>query len=221
MFLIVLSVLTFIAVLVGSVIEIYPTLALHKYVNPAQTTEPFSALQIAGRGIYISEGCYVCHSQQIRPIAAEVLRYGPASTIEESMWDRPHQWGSKRTGPDLSRVGKKYPDMWHFQHMMNPRAITPNSIMPNYPWLLEKNTDFLSLRREFSVMKSLGTPYDEYTIANADIVAQKEALILADELHKQGAPKGLEKKQIVALIAYLQALGQKAKTPSPATAENK
>lgn len=215
------SVLTFVAVLVGSIIEIYPTLSLHKYVNPEQTTEPFSALQIAGRGIYISEGCYVCHSQQIRPITAEVLRYGPASTIEESMWDRPHQWGSKRTGPDLSRLGKKYPDMWHFQHMMNPRAITPNSIMPNYPWLLEKNTDFLSLRREFSVMKTFGTPYDENTIANADIIAQKEAKILAEELHKQGAPKGLEKKQIVALIAYLQALGQKAKTPSPTTADNK
>lgn len=215
------SVLTFVAVLIGSVIEIYPTLSLHKYVNPEQTTEPFSALQIAGRGIYISEGCYVCHSQQIRPITAEVLRYGPASTIEESMWDRPHQWGSKRTGPDLSRLGKKYPDMWHFQHMINPRAITPNSIMPNYPWLVEKNTDFLSLRREFSVMKALGTPYDENTIANADIIAQKEAKILAEELHKQGAPKGLEKKQIIALIAYLQALGQKAKTLSPATADNK
>lgn len=213
------SVLTFIAVLVGSVIEIYPTLSLHKYVNPEQTTEPFSALEIAGRGVYISEGCYVCHSQQIRPIAAEVLRYGPASTIEESMWDRPHQWGSKRTGPDLARVGKKYPDMWHFQHMINPRAITPNSIMPNYPWLLEKNTDFLSLRREFSVMKNLGVPYDQDTIANADIVAQKQAKVIAEELEKQGAPKGLEKKQIVALIAYLQALGQKAKTTD--TAENK
>lgn len=213
------SVLTFIAVLVGSVIEIYPTLSLHKYVNPAQTTTPFSALEIAGRGVYVSEGCYVCHSQQIRPIAAEVLRYGPASTIEESMWDRPHQWGSKRTGPDLARVGKKYPDMWHFQHMINPRAITPNSIMPNYPWLLEKNTDFLSLRREFSVMKNLGVPYDEDTIANADIVAQKQAKVIAEELEKQGAPKGLEKKQIVALIAYLQALGQKAVTTE--TAENK
>lgn len=205
------SVLTFLAVLVGSVIEIYPTLSLHKYVNPDQTTEPFSALEIAGRGVYIKEGCYVCHSQQIRPLVAEVLRYGPASTIEESMWDRPHQWGSKRTGPDLARVGKKYPDMWHFQHMINPRAITPNSIMPNYPWLLENKTDFLSLRREFSVMKALGVPYDDETIANADIIAQKQAKIIATELEKQGAPAGLEKKQIVALIAYLQALGQKAK----------
>lgn len=212
------SVLTFIAVLVGSVIEIYPTLSLHKYVNPEQTTEPFSALEIAGRGVYIKEGCYVCHSQQIRPIAAEVLRYGPASTIEESMWDRPYQWGSKRTGPDLARVGKKYPDMWHYEHMINPRAITPNSIMPNYPWLIVNNTDFLSLRREFSVMKSLGVPYDDNMIANADIEAQKQAKIIAEELEKQGAPKGLEKKEIVALIAYLQALGQKAK--STKTAEN-
>lgn len=203
------SVLTFIAVLVGSVIEIYPTLSLHRYINPEQTTQPFSALEIAGRGIYIAEGCYVCHSQQIRPIPAEILRYGKASTIEESMWDRPHQWGSKRTGPDLARLGQKYPHMWHYQHMLDPRSITPNSIMPNYPWLLTNNTDFLSLRREFSVMKSLGVPYDDATIANADIIAQKEAKILADELHKQGAPAGLEKKQIIALIAYLQALGQK------------
>lgn len=205
------SVLTFIAVLVGSVIEIYPTLSLHRYINPEQTTDPYSALEIAGRGIYIREGCYVCHSQQIRPLPAEVLRYGPASTIEESMWDHPHQWGSKRTGPDLARVGKKYPDMWHFQHMVNPRAITPNSIMPNYAWLLENNTDFISLRREFSVMKTLGVPYSDETVANADIYAQKQAQQIASELEKQGAPKGLEKKQIVALIAYLQALGQKTK----------
>jgi cytochrome c oxidase cbb3-type subunit I/II len=207
------SVLTFIAVLVGSVIEIYPTLSLHKYINPEQTTDPYSALEIAGRGVYIKEGCYVCHSQQIRPLPGDVLRYGPASTIEESMWDHPHQWGSKRTGPDLARVGKKYPDMWHFQHMVNPRAITPNSIMPNYPWLLENNTDFLSLRREFSVMKTLGVPYSDEAVANADIYAQKQAKQIATELENQGAPKGLEKKQIIALIAYLQALGQKAKQP--------
>ena len=128
-------------------------MAIQKYINPADTIEPFSPLEIAGRGVYISEGCYLCHSQQIRPLPAEVLRYGKPSTIEESMWDHPNQWGSKRTGPDLARVGKKYPDMWHFQHMSNPRSVTPNSIMPNYPWLMTKDTDFLQLRREFSVLK--------------------------------------------------------------------
>ncbi len=213
------SIMTFLAVLVGSVIEIYPTLSLHKYVNPTETTEPYTPLEIAGRKIYQSEGCYVCHSQMIRPMPAEVLRYGKPSTIEESMWDHPFQWGSKRTGPDLARVGKKYPDMWHYQHMMDPRSVTPNSIMPNYPWLSEKNTDFISLRKEFSVLKMLGVPYDDATVADADILAQKQAIKIAAELEAQGAPKGLEKKQIVAMIAYLQALGQKM--PAAKTAEVK
>jgi len=205
------SVLAFLAIAVGSIIEIYPTLSIQKYINPADTTEPFTPLEIAGRGLYIKEGCYVCHSQQIRPLPAEVLRYGKPSTIEESMWDRPYQWGSKRTGPDLARIGKKYPDMWHFQHMQDPRSVTPNSIMPNYPWLFQKETNFVQLRKEFSVLKMLGVPYDDATVANADIVAQKQARELAIQLQSQGAPAGLEKKQITALIAYLQAMGQKKK----------
>lgn len=214
------SVLSFLAIAVGSVIEIYPTLSIQKYINPTQTTNPYTPLEIAGRGVYLSEGCYVCHSQQIRPIPAEVLRYGKPSTIEESMWDHPFQWGSKRTGPDLARVGKKYPDMWHFQHMMDPRSVTPNSIMPKYGWLVTKDTDFLTLRKEFSVLKMMGVPYDEETVANADIIAQKQAAEVAASLVAQGAPAGLEKKQIVALIAYLQALGQKAQVPSTAGGTN-
>lgn len=214
------SVLSFLAIAVGSVIEIYPTLSIQKYINPAQTTNPYTPLEIAGRGVYLSEGCYVCHSQQIRPIPAEVLRYGKPSTIEDSMWDHPFQWGSKRTGPDLARVGKKYPDMWHFQHMMDPRSVTPNSIMPKYGWLVTKDTDFLTLRKEFSVLKMMGVPYDEETVANADIIAQKQAAEVAASLVAQGAPAGLEKKQIVALIAYLQALGQKAQVPSTAEGTN-
>lgn len=204
------SVLAFIAILVGSVIEIYPTLALHKYITPANLVNPESPLEIAGRDIYIREGCYLCHSQQIRPIVAEVLRYGKASTVEESLYDRPFQWGSKRIGPDLARVGKKYPNLWHYSHMMDPRAVTPRSIMPNYPWLSEKNTDFVSLRKSLSVMKHLGVPYEEDDVANADIKAQKQAKIIAEDIEKNGGPKGLEKKEIVALIAYLQSLGQKA-----------
>ncbi|MFP5519723.1 MAG: cytochrome-c oxidase, cbb3-type subunit I [Bdellovibrionia bacterium] len=203
------SVLVFVAIAVGSIIEIYPTLSLHKYINPDQITTPYTPLELAGRDIYIKEGCYVCHSQQIRPMPAEVLRYGQPSTIEESMWDRPFQWGSKRTGPDLSRVGKKYPNLWHLNHMIDPRAVTPKSIMPAYPWLAEKKTDFLSLRKKLSVLKMLGTPYDDDTVANADIVAQKEAQVIAEDLVKNGAPAGLENKQVVALIAYMQALGQK------------
>jgi len=205
------SVLTFLAITVGSVIEIYPTLSMHTYIKPADSVNPYTPLELAGRDIYIKEGCYNCHSQQIRPMAAEVLRYGNPSTIEESMYDRPFQWGSKRTGPDLARVGKKYPDLWHYNHMLDPRSVTPQSIMPNYPWLFSKDTDFAILRRKLSVMKNLGVPYDSETVANADIVAQKEAKVIAEELEKNGVPAGLEKKQIVALIAYIQALGQKGK----------
>ncbi|KYG63774.1 cytochrome C oxidase Cbb3 [Bdellovibrio bacteriovorus] len=207
----VFSVLAFLAILVGSVIEIYPTLSMHKYVNPNQITDPYTPLELAGRDVYLKEGCYVCHSQQIRPIVSEVLRYGKASTIEESMYDRPFQWGSKRTGPDLARVGKKYPNLWHLNHMIDPRSVTPKSIMPNYPWLLEKNTDFIVLRKKLSVMKYLGVPYDDEVVANADIHAQKQAQEIAADLEANGAAKGLAKKEIVALIAYLQALGQKGK----------
>lgn len=207
----VFSVLAFLAIAVGSVIEIYPTLSLHKYVNQNNIVDPYSPLELAGRDIYIKEGCYTCHSQQIRPIASEVLRYGPASTIEESMWDRPFQWGSKRTGPDLSRLGKKYPNLWHYSHMLDPRAVTPKSIMPNYPWLAEKKTDFLVLRKKLSVMKQLEVPYEDDVVANADIHAQKQAMEIAADLEANGAPKGLHDKEIVALIAYLQSLGQKGK----------
>lgn len=203
------SVLAFLAIAVGSVIEIYPTLSLHKYVSPNNIVDPYTALELAGRDVYLKEGCYTCHSQQIRPLLGDVLRYGPASTIEESMYDRPFQWGSKRTGPDLARVGKKYPDLWHLNHMLDPRAVTPKSIMPAYPWLAEKKTDFIGLRKRLSVMKMLGVPYPDEVVANADIHAQKDAQKIAAELEANGAPKGLSDKEITALIAYLQALGQK------------
>lgn len=210
----VFSVLAFLAIAVGSVLEIYPTLSLHKYISPANAIDPYTPLELAGRDIYIREGCYLCHSQQIRAIPSEVLRYGKPSTIEESMYDRPFQWGSKRIGPDLARVGKKYPSLWHYQHMLDPRAVTPKSIMPNYTWLLEKETDFISLRKKLSVMKSLGVPYDENTVANADIEAQKQALVIAADLKANGITQDkLDQKEIVALIAYLQSLGQKGKQP--------
>lgn len=205
----VFTVLSLVAILVGSIIEIYPTLNLAKYVDQGKVVAPYTPLELAGRDVYVREGCYLCHSQMIRQLPAEVLRYGAASTIEESMWDHPFQWGSKRTGPDLAREGKKYPNLWHFRHMMDPRAVTQKSIMPQYTWLAYHETDFLGLRKTLSVMKMLGVPYDADTVANADIVAQKQAKVIADDLVANGAPAGLEKKEIVALIAYLQCLGQK------------
>lgn len=205
------SVLSFIAIAVGSVIEIIPTLSLHKYVDKDVQVAPYTPLELAGRDIYIREGCYTCHSQQIRTLPFDVLRFGPASEVAESMYDRPFQWGSKRIGPDLARVGKKYPHLWHYRHMRDPREVISDSLMPSYPWLLETKTDFYSLRRKLSVMKYLGVPYDDETVANADIIAEKEARDLTVELRNQGVTQSaLERTEIVALIAYLQALGQKA-----------
>jgi cytochrome c oxidase cbb3-type subunit I/II len=127
------------------------------------------------------------------------------------MYDRPFQWGSKRTGPDLARVGKKYPDLWHYRHMIDPRAVSPRSIMPSYSWLETKTTDFISLRKKLSVMRNLGVPYTDAEVGDADKLAEEQAKDIAKGLGEQGAPAGLERKEIVALIAYLQSLGQKAK----------
>ncbi|MBL7557029.1 MAG: cytochrome-c oxidase, cbb3-type subunit I [Bdellovibrionaceae bacterium] len=206
------SVLAFLAVFVGSVLEIYPALNLKQYIKDEIPVAPYTPLELAGRDIYIKEGCYTCHSQMIRQVADDVLRFGKPSTISESMYDRPFQWGSKRTGPDLARVGKKYPNLWHYKHMIDPRSVTPKSIMPNYPWLADKTIDFVSIRKKVSVMNVLGVPYDEKTIAQADVVAENEAKVIAKDLADQGITQpGLERKEIVALIAYMQALGQKEK----------
>ncbi|MCB0406794.1 MAG: cytochrome-c oxidase, cbb3-type subunit I [Bdellovibrionales bacterium] len=212
---VVFSVLAFLAIAVGSVIEIYPTLSIHKYIDNQAMVEPWTPLEQAGRDIYVKEGCYNCHSQMIRKLPFDVLRFGKSSTIEESMYDRPFQWGSKRTGPDLARVGGKYPHLWHFRHMNNPRAMVDGSIMPSYPWLEHKKTDFYSLRKKFSVMQMLGVPYSNETVADADKIAEEQAKTLATALSEEikasgGAiPQNLEQMQIVALIAYLQSLGQK------------
>jgi cytochrome c oxidase cbb3-type subunit I/II len=211
----VFSVMALLAILVGTTLELYPTLFLHKYLPDNGNTRPYTSLELAGRDVYTREGCYLCHSQQIRPLAAEVLRYGPPSTAEESMYDHPFQWGSKRNGPDLAREGKRFPNLWHYRHMMDPRSVTAQSIMPVYSWLAEDNLDFMILRKKLTVMKNLGVPYTPEEIGNADIDAEKQAQEIAAGLEAEGAPKGLEKKEIVALIAYLQSLGQKTKGATP------
>lgn len=204
----VFSVLVVIAVLVASGISILPTLMMPTYYEAPAMIRPYSPLELAGRDIYVREGCYTCHSQQIRSMASEILRYGEMSKPEESMYDRPFQWGSKRTGPDLARLGKKYPALWHYRHMMDPRAVTPNSLMPAYAWLEKDRTDFSSLPKKLSVMKTLGVPYTDYQVEMAEKDARAQASQIAAELADQGAPKGLEEREIVALIAYLQSLGQ-------------
>jgi cytochrome c oxidase cbb3-type subunit I/II len=208
----VFSILAFVAIAVGSVIEIIPVLSMNSYVKYEDAIEPYSPLELAGRDIYIREGCYTCHSQMIRTLPFDVLRFGPPSTIAESMYDRPFQWGSKRTGPDLAREGKKYPHLWHYRHFKNPRDVISQSIMPSYPWLHTSKTDFYSLRRKLSAHKAMGVPYSSELVANADLLAEKEALVIANELRDQGVvDERLEQKEVVALIAYLQSLGQKKK----------
>lgn len=202
------TVLVIVAVLVGSVIEILPTMMVHTFVKPNDVQAPYTPLELAGRDLYVQEGCYTCHSQQIRPMVSEQLRYGNPSTLGESYYDRPFQWGSKRTGPDLARVGKKYPDLWHYRHMIDPREITPKSIMPGYAWLGKNKTDFDILKKKIEVMSYLGVPYSAEEVANAPALAREQAKIIADNLAKEGAPENLEDKEIVALIAYLQRLGQ-------------
>ncbi len=205
----VFTVLALIAILVGSIIEIVPTLSINKYVKTEKKIEPFTPLELAGRDIYIAEGCYSCHSQMIRTSHFEELRYGPASTIEESMYDRPFQWGSKRTGPDLARLGKKYPDLWHYMHMEDPRAVIKESIMPAYPWLITSRIDFDSLEKVVSLFNKLGVPYSDEDLSDTSNLAKEQAKQIADGLRKQGVKEDISDKKITALIAYLQALGQK------------
>ncbi|MEK6706615.1 MAG: cytochrome-c oxidase, cbb3-type subunit I [Bdellovibrionota bacterium] len=204
----VFTVLSVLAVLVGSILELVPTLTAHVVVPSSMKPRPYTPLELAGRDLYVREGCYTCHSQQIRPVAAELLRYGKPSAIEDAMYDHPFQWGSKRIGPDLAREGGKYPHLWHFRHMLDPREVTPKSIMPTYQWLLTGRTDFQILSRKLSVLKTLGVPYSDDDIAKAEEKARLQAAAIASELESQGAPKGTEDKEIVALIAYLQRLGK-------------
>jgi cytochrome c oxidase cbb3-type subunit I/II len=201
------SVLTFIAVAVGGVIEFVPTMLASEYVEANPAIKPYSPLQLHGRDLYVREGCYLCHSQMIRPIQSETMRFGDYSRPEESKYDHPFQWGSKRTGPDLARVGGKYPDMWHYRHMMDPREVSPGSIMPTYPWLFRDKTDFKIIRRKVAVMKQLGVPYTEAEIEGAVANAHLEAEKVAATLREQGVSEKVEDKEIVALIAYLQRLG--------------
>ena len=203
------TILALIAILAGSIIEVVPILSINKYVKTENKVKPFTPLEPGGRDIYVKEGCYACHSQMIRSIHSDELRYGAASTIEESMYDRPFQWGSKRTGPDLARLGKKYPDLWHYMHMENPRAVIKESIMPAYPWLFSSKINFKNLEKTISLFKKLGVPYSDKDVSGASVSAKTQALGIAARLRDQGVKADVSDKKIIALIAYLQALGQK------------
>jgi len=203
----VFSVLAFLAIIVGSVIELVPSLVSNQFIVKDARVKPYTSLEIAGRDIYVKEGCYTCHSQLVRPMVAEKLRYGKASNAAEYVYDRPFQWGSRRIGPDLHRVGKKYSDMWHYRHMMDPRSVTPGSIMPNYPWLYKNKVKFKQLTKKLAVLSALGAPYTDQQIDQAAIEAKAQADKVMRSLMGDGVPANMVDKEIIALIAYLQRLG--------------
>ena len=177
---------------VGGLVEIVPLFFQKSTTQAVEGLKPYTPLQLAGRDVYIREGCYNCHSQMIRPFQAETLRYGHYSMAGEFVYDRPFQWGSKRTGPDLHRVGGRYSDEWHRVHLINPRDVVPESNMPAYPWLAKKEADYASLPKKMTVLRTLGHPYTDEEIAKA-----------SEEV------KG--KTEMEAVIAYLQVLGTAVK----------
>ena len=183
-----MMVLIVVAISFGGLVEIVPLMFSADATEPAEGIEPYSPLRLAGRDIYVREGCYNCHSQMIRPFRSETERYGPFTTAGETVYDRPFQFGSKRTGPDLARVGGRYSDDWHRLHLTDPRALVPESNMPGYPWLLENTVDPDLITKKLKALKSLGDPYSDGQIAGAAAAVQGRS-------------------EMEALIAYLQELG--------------
>lgn len=189
-----LIILVILVVSVGGLVQIVPLFFMNSTTQPVEGLKPYEALRLEGRDIYVREGCYVCHSQMIRPFRAETERYGHYSVAGEYVYDRPFQWGSKRTGPDLQRVGGRYSDEWHRVHLINPRDVVPESIMPGYPWLAETQLATDTIQTKMRTLKeAFGHPYTDEEI--------------------EAAPKALEgKTELDAVIAYLQGLGTQIKT---------
>jgi cytochrome c oxidase cbb3-type subunit 2 len=181
-------VLILVAVAIGGLVEIVPLFFQRSTTQPVQGLKPYTPLQLAGRDVYVREGCYNCHSQMVRPFRAEALRYGPYSVAGEFVYDHPFQWGSKRTGPDLHRVGGKYSDEWHRLHLINPRDLVPESNMPAYPWLVSAALDPASMAPRLRALRLLGAPYTDAEIAKAAEAVQGRT-------------------EMDALVAYLQVLG--------------
>jgi cytochrome c oxidase cbb3-type subunit 2 len=214
---ILLAILTLITVSIGGLVQIIPLFTIESTIERVQGVRPYSPLELAGRNIYVREGCYVCHSQMIRTFRDEVERYGHYSLAAESMYDHPFQWGSKRTGPDLARVGGKYSNDWHVAHMIDPRAVVPESIMPSYPFLANKPLRYADMAEHLKTSRVVGVPYSDEMIANAiaDLEAQTnpdaDTAGLAKRYPKaviadfDGDPTRVS--ELDALIAYLQMLG--------------
>jgi cytochrome c oxidase cbb3-type subunit I/II len=213
------TVMVSVAVVTASLFEVIPTFLIKSNVPTIASVQPYTPLELVGRNVYLSEGCYNCHSQMVRPIRAETERYGEYSKPGEFVYDHPFQWGSRRIGPDLQRVGGKYPHLWHVRHFHDPRSITGGSIMPAYPWFATKDLAVDTIEPTMRAHRTLGVPYTDDDVANAVADAQAQAKTIADEIHKQGGEAGLESKQLVAVIAYLQRLGTDINRPPPVATE--
>lgn len=198
--------LAFVMVAIGGIIEFIPTFLIKSNIPTIESVKPYTPLELHGRDLYIREGCYVCHSQMIRPFRAETERYGEYSKAGEFVYDHPFQWGSKRTGPDLAREGGKYPDSWHYNHMDDPRTMSPGSIMPPYPHMLDRDLDISTTEKKINAMRTLGVPYPAgyEKIANSDL--EKQSKKIQANLKKDGIQVS-DKKEIIAMIAYLQRMG--------------
>ncbi len=206
------TLLVVVAILIGGIVEYMPTALIDSNIPTIESVKPYTPLEIEGRDIYIAEGCNNCHSQMIRPFRSETERYGEYSKAGEFVYDHPFLWGSKRTGPDLHRIGGKYPDSWHLRHMYDPNSTSPGSIMPAYPWMLEKDMDIETIPNRVNALRAVGVPYAEgyEDQAIADLRAQAEQIATGLRENGFGEVDGIEitsEKQIIALIAYLQRLG--------------
>ncbi len=211
-------VLSLVAVAIGGILEIVPTFLVKSNVPTIAAVKPYTPLELHGRDIYVREGCYTCHSQMIRPFRDEVARYGEYSKAGEFVYDHPFQWGSKRTGPDLARIGGKYPDSWHYNHMLEPQSMSPGSIMPSYPWLLDDAIDTATTAARIRAMQTLGVPYEN----GYDKIANKELMAQAEKISKNLKADKIEtaaSKEIIALIAYLQRIGVDIKGEQALTAK--
>jgi cytochrome c oxidase cbb3-type subunit I/II len=196
-----------VVILIGGAVEIIPTMKIDQNVPKLEAVKPYTPLELAGRDLYIREGCNACHSQMVRPFRSETKRYGEYSKAGEFVYDHPFLWGSKRTGPDLHRVGGRYGDLWHYNHMMDPTRTSPGSIMPRYPWLLTNQLDFDILPKKIGAMQTLGVPYTDDEVERAKELALAQATLISEGLNHEENVETLPTDEIIALIAYLQRLG--------------
>ncbi len=227
----ILSVLTLVAVMIGGLVQMVPMFFLDNTIEKVEGMRPYTPLELVGRNIYVREGCYACHSQQIRTFRDEAERYGHYSLAAESMYDHPFQWGSKRTGPDLARVGGRYSDEWHVQHLISPQRVVPESVMPPYAFLMDKPVDLRTVAAQLRANRRVGVPYDDAHIDNAvaDLLAQadpdadssgfEERYAKAQIRDFDGVPG--HPSEMDALVAYLQMLGTLVDFDSYIPADNR